>query len=79
VGVAEAQPGQHLVPAPLVKALVSFEQQLADAKERVGFAPAVPERLVLDPPAHHRRSLAALLPSNRSMTMRRSRSTTEVA
>ena len=133
MGVADAQPRQQLVPATLVETLVSFEQQLADAKKRVDLAPPVPERLVLDPPAHlvehavgdpshmegighpggvgevrvrarrgrcrsgrgprpgrpcsqcsecpahHRRSLAALFPSNRSITMRRSRSTREVA
>jgi hypothetical protein len=42
VGIAEAQPGQHLVPAPLVETLVASEQELADAKRGSSLRPRCP-------------------------------------
>ena len=42
MGIAEAQTGQHLVPTPFVEALVAFEQELADPKERSALRPRCP-------------------------------------
>src|SRR5208283_1738260 len=52
VGITAAQPEQHAVMTPLVEAFVTGEQELADPIERVSFAAAMAQRLVLDAPAH---------------------------
>ena len=50
--IAVAQPEQDAVMTPLVEAFIASEQELANPIERVGFAAAMAERLVLDAPAH---------------------------
>ena len=51
-GIAAAKPQEHALVAAFVEAFGAREQELSDPIERVALAPAVPERLVLDPPAH---------------------------
>ena len=52
MGIAVAQPEQHAVMTALVEAFVAGEQELSDPIERIGFATAMAQRLVLDAPAH---------------------------
>ena len=52
MGIAMTQREQHAFMATLIESFIAREQELADPIERVGLPAPVPERLVLDAPAH---------------------------
>lgn len=52
IGITDSQAEQHPITASFIEPLGAGEQQFADPIERVVFAAAMAERLVLDPSTH---------------------------